>query len=196
MQIIDTAIADVKIITPKRHGDHRGFFSEVYNQAVFAEAGLKLDFVQDNHSRSATKGTLRGLHFQSPPHAQSKLIRVLKGAIVDVAVDIRHGSPTFGQYVMVELSADSWQQLLVPKGFAHGFVTLVDDTEVFYKVDAYYSANHDFGVLWNDPDLAIAWPIKDEDIIISEKDRKQLKLADLPIYFDFNEAGVTSSVAA
>jgi dTDP-4-dehydrorhamnose 3,5-epimerase len=160
------------------------------------EAGLDLDFVQDNHSRSAGRGTLRGLHFQSPPYAQSKLVRVLRGAILDVAVDIRHGSPSFGRHVTVELTADSWQQLLVPKGFAHGFVTLLPDTEVFYKVDAYYAAQHDMGVLWNDPDLAIAWPMRGDEVVLSDKDRAQPRFADLPAIFTMTAAEPGQSAAA
>ncbi|MCB2053757.1 MAG: dTDP-4-dehydrorhamnose 3,5-epimerase [Geminicoccaceae bacterium] len=183
MQITPTSIPDVKIIEAKRFGDHRGFFSEVYNRRAFEEAGLMLDFVQDNHSRSAERGTLRGLHFQSPPHAQTKLVRVLHGAILDVAVDLRHGSPTFGRHVAVELTDEGWRQLLVPKGFAHGFVTLVEDTEVFYKVDAYYAPAHDHGVMWNDPDLAIDWPVDAGRVVLSAKDAAQPAFRDLPVHF-------------
>jgi dTDP-4-dehydrorhamnose 3,5-epimerase len=183
LSVETTAIPDVKIITPKKFGDHRGFFSEVYNRATFAEAGIALDFVQDNQSLSAQVGTLRGLHFQSAPFAQDKLVRVTRGKILDVAVDIRKGSPTFGQHVAVELSAENWRQLLVPIGFAHGFVTLEPDTEVMYKVTNIYSAANDHGLAWDDPDLGIAWPIPAEGVTLSDKDRKHPRLRDLPEFF-------------
>ena len=178
-----TAIPDVKIVTPKKFGDHRGFFSEVYNRQAFAEAGIALDFIQDNHSLSAQVGTLRGLHFQSAPFAQDKLVRVPRGRILDVAVDIRKSSPTFGRHVAVELSAENWRQLLVPIGFAHGFVTLEPDTEVMYKVTNYYSAANDLGLAWDDPDLAIAWPLPPGGAVLSDKDRKHPRLRDLPAIF-------------
>jgi dTDP-4-dehydrorhamnose 3,5-epimerase len=179
-----TAIPDVKIIAPKKFGDHRGFFSEVYNRKAFAEAGIALDFVQDNHSLSAQVGTLRGLHFQSAPFAQDKLVRVPRGRILDVAVDIRKSSPTFGQHVAVELSAENWRQLLVPIGFAHGFVTLEPDTEVMYKVTDYYSAANDLGLAWDDPDLGVAWSLPPGGAVLSDKDRKHPRLRDLPTIFD------------
>ncbi|MGO8738376.1 dTDP-4-dehydrorhamnose 3,5-epimerase [Rhodoblastus sp.] len=179
-----TAILDVKIVTPRKFGDHRGFFSEVYNRQAFAEAGIALDFVQDNHSLSAQAGTLRGLHFQSAPFAQDKLVRVPRGRILDVAVDIRKNSPTFGQHVAVELSAENWRQLLVPIGFAHGFITLEPDTEVMYKVSNYYSAANDLGLAWDDPDVAIAWPLPPGGAVLSDKDRKHPRLRDLPAIFD------------
>lgn len=178
-----TAIPDVKIITPRKFGDHRGFFSEVYNCNSFAEAGITLEFVQDNHSLSAPVGTLRGLHFQSAPFAQDKLVRVPRGRILDVAVDLRKSSPTFGQHVAVELSAENWRQLLVPIGFAHGFVTLEPDTEVMYKVTNYYSAANDLGLAWDDPDLGIAWPLPPDGVVLSDKDRKHPRLRDLPPIF-------------
>jgi dTDP-4-dehydrorhamnose 3,5-epimerase len=184
MDVRPLDIPDVKLITTKRFGDHRGFFSETYTRKAFVEAGIDLDFVQDNHSRSAERGTLRGLHFQGPPFAQDKLVRVLKGAILDVAVDLRRGSPTFGRHVAVELTDESWQQLLVPAGFAHGFCTLVPDTEVFYKVTNYYAPQHDFGVLWNDPDLGIDWPVSDSEAVLSEKDSRQPRFKDLKTLFD------------
>jgi dTDP-4-dehydrorhamnose 3,5-epimerase len=179
-----TAIADVKIITPKKFGDHRGFFSETYAKKDFFEAGITLDFVQDNQSLSAETGTLRGLHFQSPPFAQDKLVRVVRGAILDVAVDIRKSSPTFGKHVAVELSADNWRQLLVPIGFAHGFVTLEPNTEVIYKVTNYYSAANDLGLAYDDPEIGIDWPLPPQGATLSDKDRKHPRLRDLPAIFD------------
>lgn len=168
MDVQATDIPDVIIITPKRFGDHRGFFSETYNTRTLAAAGIDADFVQDNQSLSAEKGTLRGLHFQRPPMAQDKLVRVTRGAVLDVAVDIRAGSPTFGRHVAVTLSAENWAQLWVPKGFAHGFITLEADTEVLYKVTDYYSPEHDAGIAWNDPALGIDWGI--DDPVLSDKD--------------------------
>ena len=184
MEVIETTIAGVKLIRPRRHGDARGFFSEVYNRRAFAEAGIELDFVQDNQARSAARGTLRGLHFQPQPFAQTKLVRVLEGAILDVVVDLRRGSPSFGRHVAVELTAESWLQILVPKGLAHGYVTLVPDTAVFYKVDVYYAPAHDAGLRWDDPDLAIAWPFGRDELILSEKDARLPRLRDLPPLFD------------
>ncbi len=178
-----TALPDVKIIQPKRFGDHRGFFSETYSRSAFAEAGIALDFVQDNHSLSAAVGTLRGLHFQAPPFAQDKLVRVPRGRILDVAVDIRASSPDFGKFVAVELSAENWWQLLVPAGFAHGFVTLEPDTEVLYKVNAPYAPEHDRGVAFDDPAIGIDWGFAPETLILSDKDRRHPRLADLPRYF-------------
>jgi dTDP-4-dehydrorhamnose 3,5-epimerase len=183
LQVEATAIPDVKIITPRKFGDHRGFFSEVYNRKAFLEAGLELNFVQDNHSLSAEVGTLRGLHFQSAPFAQDKLVRVVRGRILDVAVDLRRSSPTFGKHVAVELSADNWRQLLIPIGFAHGLCTLEPDTEVLYKVTNIYSAPNDLGLAWDDPDLAIEWPVDAAKAVLSDKDRKQPRLRDLPPIF-------------
>ncbi len=180
MQFEDTEIPDVKIVTPKRHGDARGFFSEVYKQSDWRNAGLDLAFVQDNHSYSAPAGTLRGLHFQIDPAAQDKLVRVVRGCILDVAVDIRRSSPTFGRHVAVELSAQNWRQLLVPIGFAHGFVTLDPDTEVLYKVTSLYSPAHDRGLAWDDPDLGIDWRIPAGGPLLSERDRQWPRLCDLP----------------
>ena len=159
MQVEETAIPAVKIVSPLKHGDERGFFSEVYNRSVWRDAGLDYVFVQDNHSFSAAEGTLRGLHYQTPPFAQDKLVRVSRGRILDVAVDIRRSSPTFGKFVAVELSAENWRQLLVPAGFAHGFVTLAPNAEVLYKTTALYSPAHDFGIAWDDPDIGIHWPL-------------------------------------
>lgn len=179
-----SAIPEVKIITPKRLGDRRGFFSEVYARKAFAAAGIDLDFVQDNHSRSREVGTIRGLHFQAPPFAQVKLVRVARGRILDVAVDLRRSSPTFGRHVAVELSEENWRQLLVPIGFAHGFCTLEPDTEVLYKVTNDYAPAHDFGVAFDDPTLAIAWPVETEKAILSDRDRRLPRLADCPPAFD------------
>lgn len=178
-----TDLAGVVIFTPRRHGDARGFFVETYNRATFRDHGIDLEFVQDNHSLSATVGTLRGLHFQLHPRAQAKLVRVIRGAILDVAVDIRHGSPTFGRHVAVELSASNGRQLLVPVGCAHGFVTLEPDTEVVYKVTDLYSPEHDRGLAFDDPALAIAWPLPPGGPTLSAKDRTHPRLADLPVCF-------------
>lgn len=180
LSIESASIADVKIIVPVKHGDARGFFSETWNRAAFASNGMgDLDFVQDNHSKSASVGTVRGLHFQSPPHAQAKLVRVVQGAVLDVAVDLRRASPTFGQHAAVHLSAENWSQLLVPEGFAHGFITLEPDTEVIYKVTDYYAPESDRGILWNDPDLSIAWPIPKGGVVLSERDKSHPRLRDL-----------------
>lgn len=179
-----TAIADVKIITVKKFGDARGFFSEVYNRRSFVDAGIDQEFLQDNHAFSATRGTLRGLHFQSPPFAQDKLVRVTRGRILDVAVDLRKSSLTFGKHIAVEISAENWRQILVPIGFAHGYVTLEPDTEVLYKVTNYYAPDHDHGLAWNDPALAIDWGIAASEVILSDKDRRHPTLADLPGCFD------------
>lgn len=171
-------IAGLIVLEPKKFGDHRGFFSETYSRARLAEAGFDAEFVQDNHSLSVEPGVVRGLHFQTPPYAQDKLVRVARGAILDVAVDIRRGSPTYGDHAAVELSAENWRQLLVPAGFAHGFVTLVPETEVVYKVTAYFAPANDRGILWSDPDLGIDWPVDAAAAILSDKDRAQPRLAD------------------
>ena len=176
MQIDPTALPDVLILTPRRFGDARGWFTETWNAARMADAGLDLPWVQDNHSFSAAKGTLRGLHYQSPPRAQDKLVRCTRGAILDVAVDFRAGSPTFAQWVVVELSAENGRQLLVPKGFLHGFVTLTEDTEVQYKCTDFYSPEHDGAVRWDDPDIGIDW--RTTAPILSDKDAKAPLLAD------------------
>jgi len=178
MYVEETDIPDVKIVTPRVHGDARGFFSEVYNQAQLADAGISIGFVQDNHSFSADKGVLRGLHFQRPPHAQDKLVRVIQGSIWDVAVDLRADSPTFGEYVAVELSRDNWRQLLVPVGFAHGFVTLAPNTEVIYKVSSHYAPDQDDGIDFADSELAIPWPLPTESLMLSDKDRRQPSFAE------------------
>jgi dTDP-4-dehydrorhamnose 3,5-epimerase len=158
VRIEQTGIEGVRIITPDKFGDERGFFSETWNRTVLESLGVRVDFVQDNHAFSATRGTLRGLHFQAPPAGQTKLVRVSRGAVLDVAVDIRRGSPTYGRHVAVELSGKNWRQLLVPVGFAHGYCTLEENTEVLYKVDGPYAPAAEGGLLWNDPALGIAWP--------------------------------------
>jgi dTDP-4-dehydrorhamnose 3,5-epimerase len=183
MQVTSTEISDIKIIHPKRHGDDRGFFSEVFREDVLHEHGIDLRFVQENHSLSVEAGVVRGLHFQIPPRAQSKLLRVVAGAIFDVVVDLRRSSANWGRHVAVRLSAAEWNQLFVPAGFAHGFCTLEPNTEVVYKVDGYYSAEHDRGLLWNDPALGIAWPIGAAAAVLSDRDRRHPTLTELPQYF-------------
>ena len=183
MDVVSLDIPDVKIIRPKKFGDHRGFFSETYTKKTFEAAGLHYDFVQDNHSLSAEVGTVRGLHFQLPPFAQDKLVRVVRGAILDVAVDIRKDSPTFGRHVSAVISAADWNQILVPIGFAHGFCTLEPDTEVIYKVTNYYSAEHDRGLLWNDPALGIDWPVAADKARLSDKDHQHPTFAPLGDWF-------------
>lgn len=179
------AIPEVKIIRPKKHGDARGFFSETFSQRDLQDAGIDIAFVQDNHAFSAEKGTVRGLHFQTPPFAQDKLVRVVRGAIFDVAVDLRFGSPTYGQHVSAVISAEEWNQILVPVGFAHGLVTLEPNTEVLYKVSNYYSPEHDKGILWNDPALEFEWPVDEAEALLSDKDKRQPRLADLPGNFHY-----------
>jgi len=183
MLIESTEIPDVKIVTPRRFADERGFFSEVFSARAFEPVETR-PFVQDNHSWSAQPFTIRGLHFQTAPRAQGKLVRVARGCVLDVAVDLRRSSPTFGKHVAVELSAANWRQLWVPVGFAHGFCTLEADSEVLYKVTDYYSAEHDFGLAFDDPALGIAWPVAPDRAIVSDKDRKHPGLAALPHVFD------------
>ncbi|MCA3309657.1 MAG: dTDP-4-dehydrorhamnose 3,5-epimerase [Roseomonas sp.] len=180
MKITPQAIPDVLLIEPKRFGDARGFFSEVWKRSALAAQGFTVDFVQDNHSLSREVGVLRGLHFQRPPTPQGKLVRVVRGRILDVAVDIRQGSPTYGQHVACELSAENWCQLWVPRGFAHGFMTLEPDTEVLYKVDGEYDPATDAGIAWDDPALGIDWPLPAGGPILSDKDRKAPRLAEIP----------------
>jgi dTDP-4-dehydrorhamnose 3,5-epimerase len=170
MDVIVTEIRDVKVLSQKKFGDHRGFFSEVYSRRAMREVGIDVEFVQDNHSMSAEQGTVRGLHYQLPPMAQDKLIRVTRGAILDIAVDIRRGSSTFGKHVAAVISAHNWRQIFVPVGFAHGFVTLKPDTEVIYKVSNYYSPADERGIRWNDPGLGIDWGIEPGRAILSKRD--------------------------
>lgn len=175
-------ISGLILIEPKVHGDHRGFFMESYNDSLLKQHGISCDFIQDNQSLSAEPGVLRGLHYQLNPKAQTKLIRVLTGAIFDVVVDIRRNSPTFGQWLSVILSEYNHRQLLVPRGFAHGFCTLVPNTQVLYKVDEYYSPENDRGILWNDPTLGINWPTSTP--ILSQKDQRHPLLKDAEMNFD------------
>ena len=178
-------IADIIKITPARFGDSRGYFSEVYKDRWFRDNIADVSFVQDNQSLSAARGTVRGLHFQLEPFAQGKLVRAIAGAIFDVAVDIRVGSPSYGQWVAAELSADNGDQLWIPAGFAHGFATLAPDTIIHYKVTAPYSAADDRGLLWNDPAIGIAWPVAEAEAVLSDKDRKQPSLAELAPSFHY-----------
>lgn len=179
LDVEQLAIPDVKIVRTKKFGDARGFFSETYNKKTFIEAGIDFEFVQDNQSFSQPVGTIRGLHAQSQPFAQDKLVRVTRGRIWDVAVDIRPASPTFGKWVAAEISAEAWNQIFIPVGFLHGFCTLEPDTEVSYKVSNFYSAKHEFGVRWNDPRIQVAWPIADDRATLSDKDRTLPSFDDL-----------------
>lgn len=176
MKLTKTKLDGVVIIEPDVFGDNRGFFMESWNKKKMEEAGLYYDFVQDNHSKSTVKGTLRGIHFQKGDKAQAKLVRCVKGAVLDVAVDLRKNSPTFKQWVGVELSEENKKQLLIPHGFGHGFVTLTDDVEFLYKADNYYAPEADAGIRWNDPDIAVDWGV--EKPILSEKDKKNPFLKD------------------
>ena len=179
-EFIKTEIPDVVLVKPRVFSDERGFFMETYKKSDFEKAGIETNFVQDNHSKSV-KGVLRGLHFQKEPKAQGKLVRCLKGKIFDVAVDIRKNSPTFGKWVGYELSEENKYMLWIPEGFAHGFLTLEDNTEIFYKVsNSEYSPEHDAGIIWNDEDINIKWPIENiENLILSEKDKKLPKLREI-----------------
>jgi dTDP-4-dehydrorhamnose 3,5-epimerase len=184
LNVTPTSIEAVKIVIPKTFRDARGAFCETYNRKRFFEHGITLDFVQDNFSSSDEIGTIRGLHFQSNPMAQAKLIRVLRGSIFDVVVDLRRSSPTYGRWIAERLSAADGRQLLVPTGFAHGFCTLEPDTHILYKVTAYYSPENDLGIAWNDPDLAIDWPVQPGNAILSEKDTRHPNFNALPAYFE------------
>ncbi|MCC0076856.1 MAG: dTDP-4-dehydrorhamnose 3,5-epimerase [Rhodobacter sp.] len=179
MVIEETGLEGVRLVTPRRFGDARGWFCETWSARAMAEAGMPVDWVQDNHSYSAARGTLRGLHYQAPPHAQTKLVRCSRGAIFDVVVDFRAGSPDFGRWIGRELSAENGHQMLIPKGFLHGFLTLVEDTEVQYKCDDFYAPQSDGAVRWDDPELAIAWPLEAPPQL-SDKDRAAPLLAAAP----------------
>ncbi|MEM8570057.1 MAG: dTDP-4-dehydrorhamnose 3,5-epimerase [Pseudomonadota bacterium] len=185
MEIRATRLPDVKVLTPKRFGDHRGYFSETWKAPQMAEMGLSFDFVQDNESLSAETGTLRGLHCQAPPFAQTKLVRCVAGAILDVAVDARRGSPTYGEWVSEEITAENGCQILVPRGFLHGFVTLSPDTLVQYKVDSVYDRESEGAVFWADPDIGIDWRIGPEDATLSEKDLKTPMFKDWVSPFEY-----------
>jgi dTDP-4-dehydrorhamnose 3,5-epimerase len=171
LQVRSLEIPEIKVVQPVRSGDARGFFLETYNKRAFTAAGIAVEFVQDNQSFSRAAGTIRGLHLQVEPIAQAKLVRVLRGRIWDVAVDVRPSSPSFGKWVAAEISAEAGNQIYIPTGFAHGFCTLEPDTEVSYKVSNFYSRDHEVAVRWNDPALKIAWPVKDVEATLSDKDR-------------------------
>lgn len=183
MNVIKTDVLDVFILEPKVFGDNRGWFMESWSEKKMEDAGLHYTWVQDNHSFSATKGTLRGLHFQKGDAAQAKLVRCAKGAVLDVAVDMREGSPTYKKWVAVELSEENHRQLLIPRGFLHGFVTLTDDVEFLYKADNLYSAENDRNILWNDPAIGVEWGV--ENPIVSDKDAKAPKLSESDIDFKY-----------
>ena len=185
MQIERLEIADILLVKAIKHVDQRGFFSETFRVDALANHGVDAIFVQDNHVHSAQRGVLRGLHYQTQPHAQGKLVRCTRGTILDVGVDIRVGSPTYGRHVAVELSAENWHQLWVPPGFAHGYVTLEDHCEVIYKVTDYYAPECDRGIAWDDPALAIDWRLSASEVILSEKDRRQPRLEDVAPAFQF-----------
>ncbi|MEH7440197.1 dTDP-4-dehydrorhamnose 3,5-epimerase [Neobacillus drentensis] len=186
MNVNETILPGVKIVEPQVFGDHRGWFMETYSDGKFKEAGIDIKFFQDNQSFSAAKGTLRGLHYQLNPKAQTKLVRCTKGSIFDVAVDIRKGSPKFGKWFGIELSEENKKQLLIPQGFAHGFMTLTDNVEVQYKVDELYAPECDRGIIWNDPAIGIEWPMEIIPVL-SAKDEKAPLLADAENNFSFGE---------
>lgn len=182
LEVRTLGLEGVLEIVPKRHGDARGYFCETWNAERFAQAGIDLTFVQDNHSYSAAAGVLRGLHYQLPPRAQDKLLRVVRGSVFDVVVDIRRSSPTFGKWSALEVSAEKGNQILVPKGYAHGFVTLVPDTEILYKVTDTYSPEHDRSIRFDDPAIGIAWPSLAADFQLSDKDRKAPPLSEAEVF--------------
>ncbi len=179
LDVTSLEIEDVKLIRPRRFADERGYLCETWNRRVFADAGIDLDFVQDNLSYSRHPGTIRGLHFQRPPAAQDKLVRALRGRVLDVAVDMRGSSSSYGRFVSAELTAEGGEQLLVPAGFAHGFCTLEPDTEVAYKVSSYYAPDCDAGIIWNDPEIGIDWPLSGNRPTLSQKDEKLPKLSEI-----------------
>ena len=185
LNIESLEIPEILIITPDRHGDERGFFSETYTDRIWQAAGLAhLQFVQDNHASSAQAGTIRGLHYQIPPHAQAKLVRVSRGAVLDVVLDIRRRSPTFGRHVTSVISAEAWNQIFIPQGFAHGYATLEPDTEVLYKTSDFYAPDSERSICWNDPALGIDWKFLEDVAVVSEKDRANPRLIDAVDLFD------------
>ena len=188
MEITETALPGVKILKPRRFGDSRGWFMESWNRDTLRRGGIDLEFVQDNHSMSAAPGTVRGLHYQAPPHAQDKLVRVGRGRVMDVAVDARRGSPTYGKWVGVELSAENGLQLLIPKGFLHGFATLTPDVELLYKCSDVYAPDCDGSVRFDDPDLGIDWGLGDTDPVLSDKDRSAPRFVDWQSPFTWEAA--------
>jgi dTDP-4-dehydrorhamnose 3,5-epimerase len=196
MQVLSCHFRDVKLLRPARHSDDRGFFSEAYSRRDYAAIGIHNEFIQDNHSLSRKRGVVRGLHFQIAPFAQAKLLRVLRGSILDVVVDIRSGSPTFGQHIATVLSDNDWNQIFIAAGFAHGFCTLEPETEILYKVDSYYAPEHDRGIRWNDPAIGIAWPVSAAEAELSDKDRMLPLLSELPSVFTYEESGDERAMAA
>lgn len=187
VKFIDTKLQDVKLIETEVFGDQRGFFTETWTKKKWEDAGIKFDFNQDNQSLSTQKGVLRGLHYQLAPYTQTKVVRVVTGAVLDVLVDMRKGSPTYGQWEGYELSAENHRQLLVPRGFAHGFITLTENVNFLYKVDGYYEPKADRGIAFNDPDLGIDWPLPEDQLILSEKDTKHPKLSEAENNFVYGE---------
>jgi dTDP-4-dehydrorhamnose 3,5-epimerase len=197
LEIAETEIPGVRVLRVRRLGDARGFFAETWSRDRFHGAGIDVEWVQENHAMSAAAGTVRGFHYQIAPAAQAKLIRVVRGAALDVAVDLRRGSPTFGRHIAIELSAENFRQLLIPSGFAHGYCTLKPNTEILYKVDHVYAPDTERGIRWDDPALGIDWPVKPQEAVLSEKDRGLPMLADQPdlfeqidVDFDFDLGGV------
>jgi dTDP-4-dehydrorhamnose 3,5-epimerase len=188
MHVSDTSLPGVKILTPRRFRDHRGFFAETYSRRTLAAAGISTEFVQDNVSVSTAAGTVRGLHFQTPPFAQVKIVYAAQGSIFDVVVDVRRGAPTYGRHVGVTLSAAEGNQIYVPEGFAHGLCTLEPDTQVVYKVSSFYAPEHEAGIRWDDPALAIAWPVRSDEAVVVERDARLPLLADLPGIFTYDHA--------
>ncbi len=183
MKVESLAIQEVKLLTPPRYNDPRGFFSETWKQGAFADAGVPGPFIQDNHAVSTSRGVLRGLHCQIGPNAQGKLVRCVRGAIFDVAIDIRKGSPTYGKWVGAEISAENWTQIWVPVGFLHAYCTLTEETEVIYKVTGPYDKSAERGVIWNDPDIGIQWPVAAGQVLLSDKDKVLPRLRDCEPWF-------------
>jgi dTDP-4-dehydrorhamnose 3,5-epimerase len=185
MEVMSVAIPEIKLVTPRIFRDQRGFFSETFNARAFAAANISAQFVQDNHCYSSHKGVVRGLHLQIPPHAQDKLVRVIRGSIFDVAVDLRAGSPSYSRHVSTVLGAADCRQVWIPRGFAHGYCTLEPDTEVIYKVTTYHEPAFERGLLWNDAALAIDWPIAANAAIVAERDSHLPQLAEIPTWFEY-----------